>query len=305
MQVKKGFTLVELSLSLAFIAVLSLTIALIISNAVSAYRRGMTLKQINTIGMDLVDDMRSTIQNSSTASVKNDCEVIYGVKPEAAKKCKESGAKNFVSLTKEAKVVEGTNTLLNVPVYGAFCAGSYSYIWNSGYFFSENNNYKVQDVNPAEFRIKVNAGAEENEICKKESSGNILSCKNFKLLKIRDNLRSVCVAMTGSGYNDSVSNVFDVTTTSGVADELPIDLLATDEANGGLAIYNLFVSGPVESMAKNALFYSVSFILGTVQGGANIMKSGGFCSTPDGYMDANFDYCAINKFNFAAEATGV
>ena len=55
--IKKGFTLVELSLSIAFIAILSITVALIINDAISTYRRGLTLNQINTVGMDLVDDM--------------------------------------------------------------------------------------------------------------------------------------------------------------------------------------------------------------------------------------------------------
>lgn len=54
---KAGFTLVELSLSIAFIAVLSITIVLIINDAISTYRRGLTLNQINTTGMDLVDEI--------------------------------------------------------------------------------------------------------------------------------------------------------------------------------------------------------------------------------------------------------
>ena len=80
--------------------------------------------------------------------------------------------------------------------------------------------------------------------------------------------------------------------------------MASDEKNGGLAIYDLYVSTPAESVAKNNLFYSVSFILGTIQGGINITKSGNFCATPDDYGIENFDYCAINKFNFAAQAVG-
>ena len=70
---KKGFTLVELSLSLAFIGILSITIVLIINNAITTYRRGLTLNQINTVGMDLVDDMRATIQNSPANSMKEKC----------------------------------------------------------------------------------------------------------------------------------------------------------------------------------------------------------------------------------------
>ena len=62
---RRGFTLVELSLSLVFISILSLTIVLMINNAVESYQRGVTLNQINTVGMDLVDDIRTAVQNSS------------------------------------------------------------------------------------------------------------------------------------------------------------------------------------------------------------------------------------------------
>ncbi len=70
---KKGFTLVELSLSIAFIAILSITIALIINDAISTYRRGLTLNQINTTGMDLVDDIRTAVQNSPATPPIDTC----------------------------------------------------------------------------------------------------------------------------------------------------------------------------------------------------------------------------------------
>ena len=60
---------------------------------------------------------------------------------------------------------------------------------------------------------------------------------------------------------------------------------------------------PATNDLGKASFYSVSFILGTVQGGINVMSSGNFCKAPE-EDDSNFDYCAINKFNFAAQATG-
>ena len=73
-----------------------------------------------------------------------------------------------------------------------------------------------------------------------------------------------------------------------------------------MALYDLYAMPPVGTSKRNNVFYSVSFILGTVQGGLNVMASGDYCATPASYSSAeNFDYCAINKFNFAAEATGV
>ena len=66
---KEGFTLVELSLAMAFVGVLSVAVVLIISNTVSAYRRGLTLSRVNMVGSDLVDDMRSSVQGSSAKSL--------------------------------------------------------------------------------------------------------------------------------------------------------------------------------------------------------------------------------------------
>lgn len=61
MMMKAGFTLVELSLSIVLIAVLSIIVISMINNAVSAYHRGLVLNQVNTVGMGLVDDMRLSL----------------------------------------------------------------------------------------------------------------------------------------------------------------------------------------------------------------------------------------------------
>ena len=103
-----GFTLVELSLSLAFIGVLSLTTVLIINNTVLAYRRGLTLNQVNTVGMELVDDIRTTVQNSPAQG----CTTLEG-SPTADTSC--------------LYFIENSAT----PTYGGFCTGQYSYIWQS------------------------------------------------------------------------------------------------------------------------------------------------------------------------------
>jgi len=309
----KGFTLIELSLSMAFIAILSLTVAYIINDTVASYRKGITLKQVNTVGIGLVDDLRAAIQNSSAKSVTDDCSVVYGDiykdgGRDAGSKCETDGARNFVTVTRKATVKgrSGSDTLSDVPVFGAFCTGDYSYIWNSGYFFNkETNAYKVEGLNSASFVFKANSNVVADSICKK-SSGGKMTCSNFRLLKVVDKSRAVCISVAGSNYNPSeVGPVFNIVgSVSEVVTEQPVDLLGSDEQNGGLALYDFYVSTPAESTTKNNLFYSVSFVLGTVQGGINIKKTGGLCAAPDDWQVENFDYCAINKFNFAVQATG-
>ena len=44
-------------------------------------------------------------------------------------------------------------------------------------------------------------------------------------------------------------------------------------------------------------------MIGTIDNGINILSSGKSCAAPNDY-EGNLDYCAINKFSFAARAMG-
>ena len=318
---RSGFTLIEPSLSIAFIGILSIAIALIINDTIASYRRGMTLNQINTTGMDLVDDMRAAVQNSSAKSVKSLCASIYssGTAGSLRVQCEQDGARNFVSVERLANVIIGQGkssqkTITNVPVYGAFCMGTYSYIWNSGYFF-RSDEYTVQSVSMT-------------CLIYKDSTGATKTASGFRLLKVRDDTRAVCMAATldntnnpsrykvmnlmnpslSTRINDKTGGAFDLTKTSStsitypVVPEEPIELLEGDDNT--LAIFDLTAATPAQSNASNNLFYSVSFVLATITGGINVKASGNFCATPENYEIENFDYCSINKFNFAVQATG-
>ena len=314
---KRGFTMVELSLSIAFIAILSITVTLMITSTVSSYRRGITLNNINTTGMEIVDDIRASIQNSTARSVTNECATIYSggestgestpavtKQADAIKACVEDKAHNLVSIVRYERIKIGNNES-EVPLFGALCTGSYSYIWNSGYFF----NPEYGDENLGSFKATFTYNS------RIETENNPKTISNFKLLKVMDENRAVCIssiylnsdktearyAISKSGDN-AISNHFDITGFHFI-DEEPIDLLT---GSNSLALYDLESDTPAESSSKRNLFYSVSFILGTVQGGINVQSAGNYCATPEG-MDSeieNFDYCAINKFNFAAQATG-
>lgn len=290
-QSKYGFTMVELSLSIAFLSILSITIVLIITNAISAYHRGLTLNDINSTGMDLIDDFRGTIQNSPRRSVIDLCNENYTEEKEK-EACKSDNAEKMISVVRYGKVFVGSKQELNdVPVFGAFCTGRYSYIWNSGYYFSPDA--RVTAANDSELEAASFSGYESS----------------FRLLKVLDKGRELCIGAVKKveqnypSDNVSIDPSFAIETESEeyLADP-PVDLL---EAKNNLAIYDLIVPAPADN-GKGTLFYSMSFILGTVKGGINVMASGDYCATPGGFDPAveNFDYCAINKFNFAVQATG-
>lgn len=295
-KVRTGFTLVELSLSIVFIAILSVAVAIIVTNAISSYHRGIILNQINTSGMEIVDDMRASIQNASAQSVKSECGSVYEESStgSALGDCEENGGRNFVVVTKKATVRMGNNSF-DAPIYGALCTGNYSYVWRSGYYYSED----VDNDQPLPV-VKVTY--------RKRGSNETTTRDDFKLLKIHDENRAVCIVATGDNYSDGASNAsgeIDISKSDygGDIDEDPYDLIWD---NSGLALYNLSAAEPASSMSIDSMFYTASFILGTVSGGINVMSSGDFCTPPGGANSGveNFNYCAINKFNFAAEANG-
>ncbi|MBR2741408.1 hypothetical protein IKD98_01460 [Candidatus Saccharibacteria bacterium] len=311
---KEGFTLVELSLSIAFIAILSISVTLIITNSIASYHRGLTLNSINTTGMDLVDDMRAAVQNAPARPPVSYCSTIYrdSDSNNYYEECVNDQGSNFVSVSRRGNVKLGNRTIEGVPLFGAFCSGTYSYIWNSGYFFTNDADSKVNGVAKASFRYKFlkSSGELEDDVTK----------TNFKLLKVRDKNRDVCVSalntnssgvdnkryLTNEKPINGGGSVFNVRGDDyAILAEEPIDILSGDIGNN-LAIYDLTSMAPASSLSMNNAFYTVSFILGTIQGGINISASGNYCATPEGYESAieNFDYCAINKFNFAAQANG-
>jgi hypothetical protein len=350
---REGFTLVELALSMAFVGILSVSVVLIISDTVASYRRGLTLTQVNATGMEIVDDMRLAVTNSSAQAVSEYCARYYNKKSEivARNNCEKDGAYSFVTLVKRSTVElkEGSEvkTYPNVPIYGAFCTGTFSYIWNSGYYdmegasFQEKTDkkwaklYYTEDRGVSLKKTHVVGSLVKNaDFNKFDDRGAIVAgwdgedAKPFRLLKIRDTSRAVCRSMSrgtdgldeddGKIHNylsqeeldgpvyGGIGNVFDITNL-GAIDKFyrPEDLIMTNKDND-LALFDLYVARPSESTSQRNMLYSVSFILGTVGGGANIMENGKSCKTPADYENEfeNFDYCAINKFNFAMQAGG-
>ena len=85
------------------------------------------------------------------------------------------------------------------------------------------------------------------------------------------------------------------------------ELISRDEMD--LAIYDLRILPATQNDTTKQIFFSGSFILATLRGGVNIESNGDFC-TGEGNLDGtdftlnDFDYCAVNKFNFSARATG-
>ncbi|MBO4813131.1 prepilin-type N-terminal cleavage/methylation domain-containing protein [Candidatus Saccharibacteria bacterium] len=309
-----GFTLIELSLSIAFISVLSIIVVVLINGTISSYNRGLTLNRINTGGMDLVDEFRSALQNSKDGSALDECDKFKEGDENggAYSECVEKGGKNFVSIVRYASIKQkGHSEIIeNIPVYGALCTGLSSYIWNSGYFSSDD--YTVENgVTAATLKYNSGDGSGETLFPNPDTDGG----KVFRLIRIDDEKRAVCASQLSIDNNGSYNDRYETSWESGVggsefdiSDSLvlesgPEEILPSDGHND-LAIYYLDTAIPAESKSSKDIFYSVSMILGTVNGGINLSKSGDFCATPNEALQ-NMDFCAVNKFNFAVQANGV
>ena len=247
---------------------------------------------MNTVGMDLVTDFRTALRRSPVFSVSSECARVYS-ESTLVNKCESDKGHNFMTLVRKANVKVGGSDLYSVPVFGAFCTGKYSYIWNSGYFFS--NEYKVENgtLNKASLKYIDTSGVTKTE-------------SDIRLAKIEDSERAVCISVMGNNYVPGLSNFdskFDITSYGSVGGEL-VELLGTGNGSN-LSLYNLESTLPAESNDGKNVFYNASFVLGTISGGVNLSSTSNYCAVPEGYSSVeNFDYCAINKFNFAAQANG-
>ena len=291
---RSGFTLIELSFSLVFISILSLAVVFVIISTIKTYSRGVLLNRVNSVGMDLVDDMRFAVQNSSAESLISKCETVFSSDQSNLEKCKIDKGRKLVMVSRMANVKIGSaNDIGSVPVFGAFCTGEYSYVWRSGYLVAAND-YTVSNVGSISLKYKI------------EESGRIKveTVSDFNLLKVHDTERAVCASTIDGNYlNSEISGAFDITDSKYmVIDTKPVVLLSSSE-NNNLVLYGLSSSLPAEGGEGNIMLYAVSFILGSVQGGINIKASNNFCSTK-GDETENLDFCSVNKFNFAAMATG-
>ena len=296
--VRDGFTLVELTISLAFISVLSLTVVMVVSSAISSYRKSITLGLVNDAGMNIVDDMRNAVQNSRAFSIRGTCKYVYDGNNSNIGACERNDGRGLASTVRVASLDLGEG-VKDVPVYGSFCTGNYSYVWNSGYFDNGKINSSGDGTVAAKATISYVKGDGGG------GRGGVETINDIRLLKIKDEDRTVCKVMMGGNYsNNGVINGSN--SSFNIPEELsetPVELLS--EGSMGLAIYDLWATFAEQDGPTKNIFYYTSFVLGTIEGGVNIMSNANNCKTPADYSDSqNFDYCAINKFNFAAMASG-
>lgn len=103
---QEGFTLIELMLAMSFIGVLLLAIAVTSIYIMNTYTKGMTIREVNSVGRLITEDIQRTIATSTP----------FTVSPARTGNSPESLGSKYV-------VQSGG---------GRLCTGVYTYAWNYG-----------------------------------------------------------------------------------------------------------------------------------------------------------------------------
>ncbi len=296
---KTGFTLIEVSLVTAFMAMLMIAIATVTTSISALYRKGITLKAVNSVGRNLVSELTTSINSAPSIDSISLC---YSLLPsdannqesEAQRKCIEDNAYNFIYQswegvsTDEATGIEGP-----VQYGGVFCTGDYSYVWNT-YYGQEASNLR---------QVRYNDELKED----------------FKLLRFTDKTYLACSVNVNKDYQTTGNREINISelrngALNSVNDFQDNYLEMSDIA---LDLYELTIFPVSQDSVTLRSYFSGTFILATGRGDVNIVRGGDYCNVDDyTYQDnmatssnlldlgSEFNYCGINKFNFAARTAG-
>ncbi len=327
-ETKSGFTIIELTITMAFVAVLLITITIITINISSIYQKGLTLKAVNSVGRSLVDEFTMAVNSAPSVDTRSLCKGFL-TNDHEIEACVNDNAMLYI-FQQNGPAQYGIShsnydATQNLQYNGIFCTGRYSYFWNTYYGDEANKAISVKYRNEA-----------GNEITLYRESSNDIP---FRLVRFEDRNYRLCSAtLENAKYKTKFSsfsegNPIDMTNlanTPGDTTAHPYPVTKPEEGlldafDLDLMLYNLNVFPISQDSVTLRTFMTGTFVLGTLRGSVDITRSGDYCqedilpgvTDPDGSEDgyanssgniydtgAEFNYCAINKFNFATRTAG-
>lgn len=314
---KKGFTMIELSLVMVFIGTLLIAIAVITTNIITIYQKGSTLKAVNSVGRGLVDELTTAINQAPSVDATSLCNSLLD-SDTAINNCIKDGAFKFIFQAKYGDA-EGENNIRR-QYNGIFCTGYYSYYWNTVY--GENADPK-QTVS-----LRYAKNLTENNILH-EFKDNDSSNGVVRLARIEDRTYQLCAANVDKDYNSTYGGgIIDIRGKrhDSLGDTVQVSNYIKEPVEGflssfdlDLALYELTIFPTSQDWVTLRTFMSGTFLLATYRGDVDITRTGDYCnlgsytdaegnyvenSTSIENLGAEFNYCAINKFNFSARTSG-
>jgi hypothetical protein len=288
-------------LAMSFLGTMLVGIASLTMRITNIYQKGLSIRSINANGREIVSDLTRIIGASRINF--NDINPSGNKIDEYMLRATRS---NYYVYTVD-------NETSKRQLGGAFCTGDYSYVWNTA------DNIRIA-------RQELSSGTEVKNLAKK-GVYVIKAGKSYyyvpKFARFIDKERYACSHEEDNYYpskdtknemkkdDETQFNLGDSKTADSIT-----ELIEDNEAD--LALYNFTVYPASQHTTTKQIFYSGMFILATVRGGVNVMANGDFCQgtdnddgsktiKSDGTSEFNlndFDYCAVNKYNFSARATG-
>lgn len=313
---KPGFTIIEISLAMTFIAVLLIIIALTISGIMTTFQKGVTLKSVNNVGRNLISEFTTAINTAPSIDSTSLCNIYATGNVD---ECIRDGAFKYVF---QERVGSAEDTATNVTsqgiqYFGLLCTGRYTYAWNT-YYGIDNGQYLT---------IQYRASASGPVISIPENPNPANKKSYFRLIRFEDTTYNACTQNVDSNYNiknefsspEYANPIIDMTELANgvpVAITTPQDgYLESSESDVNLDLYELVIFPISQDVVTLRSFFSGTFILATNNGDVNIMRTGDYCDPGSaGYeegqtssqlnLGSGFSYCGINKFNFAARTAG-
>ncbi len=276
MKHKKAFTIIEFVLAMGLFSTMLLMIAVLTIRITGIYQKGLSIRSVNAVGRELIDDITKIVQSSP---------IQESINPEVSSSGNVTASNIVAKRSEYFTYYTGSDqtkqeTQGKTQSSGLFCTGSYTYIWNTAQTLTtfENNDDAITITN--------------------ETGKHV-----YKFIRVPDYDRSYCAKFN----EDKASN-----RTFEIAEDQIVNLINDDESD--LAIYDFTVLPATQSDTTGHALYPISFILATKKGGINILSNGDYCSGQEVPSDLNsedseynsidFNYCAVNKFDFVVRQTG-
>lgn len=297
---KSGFTMIELMLSMSFLATLLIAVATIATNIIATYQKGLALKAVNSVGRNLIDEFTNAINSAPSVDIVSICNNLASENVQA---CIDDNAYEFIYQEQRSPQRNGNpdDILSELQYNGIFCTGHYSYIWNTPEGIGTGHTISLQyrAVNGGEYTLNAP-----------------------RLARITDRTYRLCSATVDDSYNSDYDNmkVIDIRT---MAHSTPTDAsplwnpIVGPEENflrvfeTDLMLYDFSVFPISQDQVTLRTYMSGTFILATTSGNIFVRRDGDFCSLRNTQtssqrdIGSEFNYCSINKFNFAARTAGV
>lgn len=302
---KQGFTIVELMIAMTFVATLLIAIAIVTINIVTIYQRGLTLKAVNNVGRSLIEELTTSINSAPAVDTTSLCYHLAGGSDQIG----YSGTAACIADHAYRYVYDDRFDDTGRQYSGVFCTGNYSYIWNTEYGLEGAGGNRTLSL-----RYRNQGGGIES-----------ISSNDMRLTRVQDRTYRVCSAYLQK-YDEDPGNTgnweLDITqeAKNGAENRIPTptnDYLSAFDLD--LFLYEFTVQPISQDSITLRTYMAGNFILATERGGIDVTASGDYCQNTYrdsdgsikeatsglGNLGAEFNYCAINKFNFAARTAGV